>query len=533
MPGLKRLRKIFDSLSQVQSKDRYVALKDRAVLDITDDSRKVKKSSLFIAYKGVAIDGNNFIDSAIKNGAIGIVCEREGLVQGKDIPFVVVENGRRALAEACACFYNYPSEEMVVIGVTGTDGKTTTGNIIYEILKSSGLKAGILSTVNARIGDKEIDTGFHVTTSDADDLQKILRQMADSGTTHCILETTSHALDQHRVDAINYDIAVVTNITTDHLDYHKTREAYREAKGMLFKKVVNSKHKSSGTGKTFILNADDEFSFEYLKNIATGNLSNKDNSSYLNESSGNEYSKVNCRCYSLDQSKSACVTAQDIKSSAQGMSFAVVDNSEYTREKMTVSTNFIGGFNVYNILASILTARSLGISDENISTALRTLNRVSGRMEVVDKGQDFLAVIDFAHTPNSMQNALETVKKITKGKLICVFGCAGERDSHKRPIMGKIASRLCNVLVLTAEDPRTEEVSDIIAQIEPGLVDGKSAIYKETDRRKAIELACSMAQKGDTVILLGKGHEKSMCFGKTEFPWNEREVLELVLDSLG
>jgi UDP-N-acetylmuramoyl-L-alanyl-D-glutamate--2,6-diaminopimelate ligase len=397
---------------------------------------------------------------------------------------------------------------MITIGVTGTDGKTSTSNIIYDILSLSGKSVGMISTVSAKINGEEIDTGYHVTTSDADDLQRILRKMVDSGVTHCILETTSHALHQYRVAAVNYDIAVVTNITSEHLDYHGTREAYREAKGMLFSSTSDARDKNLGVQKTFVLNHDDEFSYNYLRSLAK--------------------SSTDLVSYSVGTEK-ADILAQNVQSSGGGLSF-LLRFSDGSRIDTTVKLT--GLFNVSNVLAAVGSCRAIGLTDREISSGLSSLRPVPGRMELIDEGQSFMAVVDFAHTPNSMENALTALREVTEGRLITVFGCAGERDAMKRPEMGRIATNLSDVVIITAEDPRTESVEDITKQIRAGVTNTDTELYESPDRGMAIELACSMALDGDTVVVLGKGHEQSMCFGKTEYPWDDRRAVRQAIVAL-
>ncbi len=374
--------------------------------------------------------------------------------------------------------YRYPARKLKIIGVTGTDGKTTTVHLIYSILKSAGKKAAFISTISAKIGDKEIDTGFHVTTPNPWLLQRLLRQIVDEEVEYLVLEATSHGLDQHRLFGCNFQVGVITNITHEHLDYHQTFKKYLEAKAELFKRV-----------KIAILNRDEEH-FNYLKRAA---------------------------------------------GRAKIVSYGIDREADYTFKKFKFKTKLPGKYNLYNCLAAIAAAKSLGIKDEIIRKAVAGFLGLSGRLEKIDKGQDFSVFVDFAHTPNGLENVLETLKeKKGKGRLIVVFGCAGERDKTKRPIMGEIASRLADLVVLTAEDPRTENVDKIIDQIaagcqKAGRIEGEK-YFRVPDRREAIKFAVQkLAKKDDIIVICGKGHEKSMCFGKTEIPWSDQKEVRLAL----
>lgn len=392
----------------------------------------------------------------------------------------------------------YPARKLKVIGVTGTDGKTTTCHLIYHILKSSGKKVALLSTVAAHIGNEVIDTGFHTTTPDAKFLQPLIKRVADSGMEYLVLEVTSHGLDQHRVLGANFMMGVLTNVTHEHLDYHKTFEAYRKAKAKLFKKVGWA-----------VLNKDDE-SFEYFKNVLP--------------------SPCNLISYSLStKTPQAFLVAKEIKITPKGTEFTFE-----IEDKHKVSTSLIGKYNVSNILASIGAARLLDIGPLEIIKAIKTFKGVEGRMEVLQSNKAFTTIVDFAHTPNSLENVLKTLRQIKEknGKIITVFGCASERDEQKRPIMGEISARLADISIFTSEDPRNEDPMKIIDEISRGVkLDHLRGvqIYKEPDRKKAIKLAISLARKGDIVVVCGKGHEKSMNIGGKELPWSDQDEVRKAL----
>jgi UDP-N-acetylmuramoyl-L-alanyl-D-glutamate--2,6-diaminopimelate ligase len=357
----------------------------------------------------------------------------------------------------------YPAKKLYVIGVTGTDGKTTTCTLIYEMLRSAGHKTGLLTTVAAKIGDEEIDTGLHTTNPGPELLQPILKRAVEKGITHMVIEVTSHGLDQNRVWGCNFKIGVLTNITHEHLDYHGTMEKYLLAKAKL---LLNTRYS--------VLNKDDN-SFEWFKSKCRGKVT--------------AYGKT---------------TIGD------------------------VSPALLGDYNKYNIAAATAVARILNIQDSIINKVVREFPGVPGRREEVQAGQDFRVVVDFAHTPNALEAVLTQLKKeLPKGrKLIAVSGATGERDKGKRPIMGEIAARLADVVIVTSDDTRSEEQDEIYKQIIAGISrpDIEHKVRKENNRRRAIEMAIKMAKAGDIILLAGKGHEKTILLGKTEYPWSDAEV---------
>jgi len=476
------------------------------ITGITCDSRRVQPGNLFVAIHGVEADGHAFIPAALQRGAAAIVGQMPAsslFPRGSPVPYLAVTDSREALAWLAAAWYGYPARELCVIGVTGTDGKTTTVRLISAILQAAGYPVGWISTVNALIGDKEIDTGLHTTTPDAPDIQNYLAQMVAHGARYAVIEATSHGLAQHRVTACEFDVAVVTNITHEHLDYHGTFEEYRAAKARLFESLASS-YQKPGVPKFAILNADDP-SYDFLKAICL------------------------VRCYSYGIEKPCDIRAQRIRSSPSGLAFEVLT----PEGEFPVTSPLVGLFNVYNILAAIAVGISQGLSYEAMQRGILAVSGVPGRMERIELGQDFTVVIDFAHTPNALEKALKTVRGMTQGKVIVVFGCAGLRDRAKRPIMGEIAGRFADYIFLTAEDPRTEDVHDIIHQISIGCErTGRREgvdFWEIPDRGEAISAAIAMAQSGDLVIVTGKGHERSMCFGTTEYPWSEHEAVKKAL----
>ncbi len=468
------------------------------ITGVVHDSRAVKGGEIFVAIAGLNQDGHEFIPQALERGARAVVGEKE--LARLPVPYVQVRDSRHALAILSAAFYGHPGRRLRVIGVTGTDGKTTTVNLIHSILEAAGYRAGMISTVNARIGDRVYDTGLHTTTPEAPDVQFYLSEMVRAGAQYAVLEATSHGLHQHRVTGCEFDVAVVTNITHEHLDYHQTYEAYRESKAILFRSLLTSFRKP-GVPKISVINADDS-SAPYLLAIPAD----------LHVT------------YGIDSP--ADVMAEGIQSDFDGLRLTVVHRSG----KFDVESRLKGRFNAYNILAAAAVALSQGIHPEAIAEGVRRVERVRGRMERVDLGQDFTVIVDFAHTPRSLEEVLKTCRPWTRGRLIVVFGCAGLRDRAKRPMMGEVAGRLADLAVLTAEDPRTEDVNEIIEQIAEGCRragrregEGYIAI---PDRREAIDWAIANARPGDLVLITGKGHEQSMCIGTVEYPWDEFEVVK-------
>ena len=381
-------------------------------------------------------------------------------------------------------YFGFPARNLTVIGVTGTDGKTTTTHLLYEILTAAGKKVAMISSVYAMIGNKEYDTGFHVTSPNYWQLQKLLAKAKDNGQHYVVLEVTSHAISQHRVFGIPFAIAVLTNVTHEHLDYHKSYEEYLATKLKLLRMA-----------DVAVVNVDDE-SFKSISKI-----------------------------------KSKLIT--------YGIKKGNINFNSYP-----FTTKLPGEYNKLNCLAAAAAAKELGIDDAVIRETLATFGGVTGRFEEVPTNRDFRVIIDFAHTPNAFKQVLLTVRKQTKGRLIHVFGAAGLRDYTKRPLMGAISARFADIIVLTEEDYRTEDVGEIMRQIEKGIMknakfptsslkdSGLRGASKIPNRQEAINRAIQLAKKGDIVILTGKGHEKSLCRGKTEYPWSEHDAVKLALANL-
>ena len=513
---MKTLRKIFEELSFRHLPEQ---LPDVLIEGIAIDSRAVKPGYLFVAMRGGSFDGHDFIPKAIGNGAVAIVGEKD--ITECSVPYVRVENARQVLTWIAASFYDFPARRLTVIGVTGTDGKTTTCNLIYKILLAAGIKAGLISTVNAVIGDEVLDTGFHVTTPDAHDVQHYLARMVDAGLTHVVLETTSHGWAQFRVDACEFDIGVITNITHEHLDQHGSYENYRAAKGRLFTSLEKTLPKARSNPRLAVLNRDDR-SFEYLDSIT----------------------KVKKVSYGIDGSADIC--AEQIRFSPFGIQFTAVGNDL----RAAIKSNLVGAYNVSNCLAAwTATVVGLGVKPEIAAKGIASLGGVPGRMERIDLGQNFTAIVDFAHTPNALKVTLEAARDLTSSpspagrgerggtsRVIAVFGSAGLRDKEKRRMMAETSIELADLTVLTAEDPRTESLEAILEEMAAGArskggSEGET-FWRVADRGEAVKFALSLARPGDIVLSCGKGHEQSMCFGAIEYPWDDRVAMRAALSQL-
>lgn len=480
-------------------------VEDAVISGIAWDSRQVQPGDAFFALVGEHFDGHRFASAAVESGAAAVIGTRQ--LEGLGVPYVQIQgDDRKALAQFSAAFYDYPSRKLVMIGITGTDGKTTTTNLVYHILRTAGIQVGMISTVNALIGDQTLDTGFHVTTPESPDIQRYLAQMVEAGLTHAVLEVTSHGLAQQRVAEVDFDLAGVTNVTHEHLDFHRTYQGYLQAKGLLFEALAGG-FGGKGVEKLAVLNKDDE-SYAYLVGLTD----------------------ARALSYSLQDGSGADLWAEDIVSTPNELSFRVAGLGA----DIQIRTPLIGRYNVSNGLAAIgLTVCGLSVPISAAQTAFETVAIVPGRMERIELGQDFLAIVDFAHTPNAIRQALRTARELTSGKVIAVFGSAGLRDVQKRKLMPEIAAGLADEMILTAEDPRTESLDAILADMAEGAIRGGgkegTTFWRVTDRGSAIRMAVERAQPGDLVVTCGKGHEQSMCFGDVEYDWDDRTALRAAL----
>ncbi len=521
LPATPRLSTLFRSLpANLSWQTGDLHRLEIAVGGMAIDSRQVKPGDVFFALVGGNIDGHRFIPQAIQGGAVAVVGEKP--YSDLAVPYIQVPDSRQALAHFSAAYFGFPSRKLTVIGVSGTDGKTTTASLIFNILKEAGIRAGMISTVNAVIGSQTLDTGFHVTTPDAQDVQRYLAQMVSSGMSHAVLEATSHGLAQHRVEGCEFDVGVVTNITHEHLDYHGSYEAYRSAKARLFDLIASKHDKDFQNLRLAVLNRDDT-SYGYLA----------DHIDRLERMLAVRFMRIT---YGVESD--ADLRATKIESDENGVQF-VVTGLDY---QFPVQSRLAGEYNVSNCLAAIaVTVAGLGLAPETAQAGISSLSAIPGRMEHLDLGTDFFTIVDFAHTPNALHRALTAARGIAEsqgkaGRVIAVFGSAGLRDRAKRRMMAEVAAQLADLSVLTAEDPRTESLDEILAEMAKGSesrggVEGKS-FWRVPDRGDAIRFALSLAVPGDVVIVLGKGHEQSMCFGEVEYPWDDRTAVRAAVAEL-
>jgi UDP-N-acetylmuramoyl-L-alanyl-D-glutamate--2,6-diaminopimelate ligase len=446
------------------------------ITGIQTDSRKVRPGDLFICLPGHTVDGHDYAAQAIERGAAALAVQRP---VGLDIPTLKVKDTRFAMAVISDHFFGNPSHKMNVIGITGTNGKTTTTYLIEKILSDAGKTTGLMGTIRMKIGDQNFDVKN--TTQDALDLQRNFSRMIEAGTDCCIMEVSSHALQLGRVKGCDFRTAVFTNLTQDHLDFHETMEKYMAAKGLLFARLGNMFQSSPDRRKYAVLNADDRAS-QYFQEITSAQVVT----------------------YGIDEP--ADVQAEDIRITANGTEFKV----RSFKGDLDFRLRLIGKFSVYNALAAISAALLEGVSLADIKRSLEEVKGVDGRFEAVQEGQDYLVIVDYAHTPDSLENVLATIKEFSEGKIYCVVGCGGDRDRTKRPIMGRIAADYSDYVFVTSDNPRSEDPHTILLDMEKGITQaGYSSSRYEliVDRKSAIQKAIAKARPKDVVLIAGKGHE--------------------------
>lgn len=464
---------------------------DVEITNMTADSRRVQSGSLFIALRGYTVDGHDFVQGAVEAGAAAVVVEQA--IEGLSAPQVVVRDTRAATAVLASVFYRHPSRAMKVIGITGTNGKTTTTFLIDRILSDAGKQTGVIGTIMAKIGTEEIP--MENTTPDVADLQELFHRMREAGTEYGITEVSSHALDLKRAAGTDYHLAIFTNLTQDHLDFHGSMEAYRNAKAKLFARLGNTYQDGVHNNKVAILNADDAAS-EHFRDATTAQVIT----------------------YGIDAE--ADVRAVDVQVEASGVSFNV--ESVFGQESFALQLT--GKFNVYNALAAMTACLVEGIPFASIKKSLESIPGVNGRFETVQAGQDFTVIVDYSHTPDSLENVMKTVREFAKNKVYCVVGCGGDRDRTKRPLMARIAAEYADLAILTSDNPRTEDPEKIVDDMEAGVQDAKDRYVRITDRREAIRYAVAKAEAGDVIMIAGKGHETYQIIGKTKHHFDDREV---------
>jgi UDP-N-acetylmuramoyl-L-alanyl-D-glutamate--2,6-diaminopimelate ligase len=475
---------------------------EREVLDIAQDSRKVKPGSLFVAVRGFHSDGHHFIPQALQQGATAVIAEgRRGVPASLDVPLIIVDNTRRALALIADVFYGHPSQRLKLIGITGTKGKTTTSYLVRSIIETAGHRAGLIGTIDYRVGNKIYPAPN--TTPESLDLQRLLGEMVDAGADHCVMEVSSHALGLGRTVGCVFETAVFTNLTQDHLDFHKDMASYFQAKLLLFIGLAPL--------KSAVVNIDDRAAQEIIR-------------------------QTKAAVFTIGMHESADIRPSGpVGHSISGLAFT----AETPKGTLVVESPLMGKHNVYNILCAVGAGLSLGFDTGAISRGIKNMKAVPGRMEKVDEGQPFSVVVDYAHTADSLVALLDTVREVTKGRIITLFGCGGDRDRTKRPRMGAAALQGSDFVIVTTDNPRTEDPLFIIREIEVGMkgagtkaapdaasvaVSGKKPYAVVPDRREAVAAAIGMARPGDTVVLAGKGHETYQIIGGTKSHFDDREI---------
>lgn len=457
------------------------------------DSRKVGAGDLFICLPGFTVDGHDYAKQAEEQGAAALVVERE---LDTKLPQLLVRDSRMAMAVLANAFFNEPSRKMRMIGVTGTNGKTTTTYLIERIMQDHGVNTGLIGTIQMRYDGETFPMSG--TTPESLGLQRSLADMVNRGVECCVMEVSSHALEQGRVKGTDYRTAIFTNLSQDHLDYHHSMEEYRAAKGLFFSRLGNTLPAEVSERKYAVLNVDDEASKEYAKVTSAEVIT-----------------------YGVEQD--CDVRASEIRITAQGTFFHV----NTFKGSTDIQLRMVGKFNVYNALAAIAAALIEGVELDQIKKSLESVAGVDGRVEAVDAGQPFAIIVDYAHTPDGLENVLKTVVEFAEKRVLCVFGCGGDRDRTKRPIMGRIAVKYSDIAYVTSDNPRTEDPDAILKDIEAGLVeDGveKSRYTLVVDRAEAIRLAVAEAQPGDVVLIAGKGHETYQLVGKQVLDFDDRLV---------
>ena len=484
-----------------------VKITGSAETDVTGlayDSRRVERGMAFFAIRGFVRDGHDFIPQAVARGAACIVVEKPAALippVPSTIPIIEVTSSRKALAMAAAEFYDHPSKRMRIIGVTGTNGKTTTTHLIRTLLSAGGRKIGLIGTIHNIVDDQE--RPVERTTPESSDLQQLFRQMVEAGSYAATFEVSSHALELHRVDSCEFDIGVLTNVTQDHLDFHRTFDQYMKAKMKLFARVGQAYDGApKGGPKAAVINADDPNHESFVK-----------------------VCRVPVITYAL--TKPADLKADDVVVEAGGVSFTV----EAGGKRVPVGLRLTGRFNVCNALAAMGVGLVEGLSVQEMADILATAEAVPGRLERVDVGQDFAVVVDYAHSPDGLENLLQTARDFARGRVILVFGCGGDRDRKKRPIMGEIAGRYADYAIITSDNPRSEDPQAIIREIEVGIEarPPRWGYHAVADREQAIREAIGRARKGDVVVIAGKGHETYQIFRDRTIHFDDREVARQAL----
>lgn len=474
-----QLKKIIKNLDIEYTKGEL----DLEIDDISYDSRSINKNSLFIAIEGFETDGHKYIEEAISKGAKAIVIEKNLDNYLDEITYIKVKDSRKTMAYISAEFYEHPQKELKLIGITGTNGKTTTTKLIRSILEKAGYKTGLIGTIGNYINKEEIKSSR--TTPNSLELNKLFNKMRKQGVEYVVMEVSSHAIDLKRVFNLDFEIAVFTNITQDHLDYHKTFDNYIKVKSKLFNQVKNNGYS--------IVNIDDD---------SANRIINSTNSKIIK--------------YSLNQKSD--FQAKNIDLNTSGVSFKINNFEE------KIYLNITGKFNIYNALAAIAVASVLNIDYNTIKEGLEKIDGIPGRFELIKERQNFTVIVDYAHTADGMENVLKTIEDLVKNKVIIVFGCGGDRDKDKRPKMGKVAAEYGDYIFITTDNPRSEKPESIIEDIEKGFINNEKKYEIIVERKNAINNAIKMADENDIVVIFGKGHETYQVFKDQTIHFDDREV---------
>ena len=492
------LRELLNDIDIVNFKGNF----DLNISGISFDSNKVKEGFLFVALKGENTDGHSYIDSAVKNGAKALIVEKLPEINSQEVSVVQVNDSRAALAVVSANFFGHPTKELTLVGITGTNGKTTITYLLESIWQHQNKKSGIIGTIDYRYAD--IIKPSSMTTPESLDLMGMFREMRESGVETVAMEVSSHAIDKQRVAQCHFDSAVFTNLTQDHLDYHDSMENYFEVKKRLFTEFLEESEKEE---KYSIINIDDPFGVRLVEDVS-GNIVT--------------YSIAN---------PNASVYAQSSAITQSGIEANVVT----PKGELQIKSTLFGEHNLSNILAAVAAACSLGTSNEDIEKGIANIDSVPGRLEGIPNENGFNVLVDYAHTPDALKNVLLASRPLTKGRLILVFGCGGDRDNAKRPLMGKIGKELSDVLIVTLDNPRTEDPEVILDHIEEGVYQARKSekpYSRIADRAQAIKQAIISAQKNDTILIAGKGHEDYQIIGTTKYPFDDREIAREALKEI-
>jgi len=484
-----KLHTLLSSLPFYKSDDNQ----NPTITSIENDNRLIQQGSLFVCVKGYTVDGHDFAADAVSRGAAAVIAQRP---LDLPVPVIIVKDSVRAMAVLGDYFYNHPTQKLTLIGITGTNGKTTISHLIEKIVRDTKKKTGIIGTMYTKIDDEILETKN--TTPDSVTLQKTFHRMVENDIDVAVMEVSSHALELGRVHGCDYDIAIFSNLTQDHLDFHKTMENYKFAKSLLFSQLGNKFDEKKR--KFAIINQDDEASADFIK-----------------------YTAAHVLTYGIDHN--ADIMAKNIVVTSKGTTFTL--HAQGIMKE--VQLQLVGKFSVYNVLAAVSAGVCLGLDLDHIIASLQEVKGVSGRFELVNEGQDYTVIVDYAHTPDSLENVLKTVNEFSKGETYVIVGCGGDRDRTKRPIMANIACQYATHPVFTSDNPRSENPEDILKDMEAGVLGKDYTVI--VDRKEAITKVINEAKSNDVILIAGKGHETYQQIGATKFDFDDREVAREAIKS--